>query len=359
MNILFSEHESYYRDLGLVDIEDVKYTFNGAKYYRRDCDFIKQFDAFVCAFYTMPHNVLLTIKFKSLNIPTIICTDGVFDFANSSKNPMVTKFGAIMYRPILQEYFLCVGKKEAKYFSNQAKTVQYLPKRVLNAMELIPVPRKRRVLLTTANSAYFDEVEFDLLLSLLVDIIDVLVAAEVDFNLRIFDSKLLSALTHQCSTDIYNDVETDFEKTLQRYSNVITTPSSIAIPAMYHQRAVGTLIYRDEPLFLQTGWQFTSKSVFSNALKSFLSLNGQRIDFQNHIVNEYAVSEGITDKLSEIISAESNNKKLQEQYINRSMYNMLNSSFNFNFEYAVRKVYLKLRTLYIFKYFKFFRQLLK
>ena len=351
MNILFSEHEGFYRDLGLIDKPGLVYTFGGCRFYNKKIEFLDQYDSFVCAFYTMPHNVLLTLKFKKLNKATILCTDGVFDFSNAITNPMVSKYGVTMYHPIIQSHFLCVGNTEQSYFSNQVSSFNYLPTRVLSKSDMLILPDIKKVLITTANTSYFSDIEFKALSNLMLDTIKVLIKENVQFAVRIFDQKLLVFLESNLQTEFENDIEFDFEKTLEAYSGVITTPSSIAITAMYHKRAVGLFVYRDKPMLLQSGWLIPSSTVFKQNLESFLTLEPQRLNIQTDILKTYLAKEGITELLEQLSTSHSASKtqSFEQDYINQNMFNMLNSTFNFNFEWWIRRLYLKVKNSGIVK----------
>jgi hypothetical protein len=254
MKILFSEHESYYRDLGLIDNPELTYTFGGSRFYNNNNYFFECFDLFVCAFYTMPHNVLLTMKFKQIKKSSVIVSDGVFDFSNAIDNPMVKKYNVTMYHPVLQDYMICVGSKESSYFSNSTSCFNYLPTRVLSKTNMIPIPYRAKILVTTANTAYFNQEEFDALVILINGVIEVLTNSNVDFSLRIYDKPLLKSISQSFSGVLANDISSNFECCLKSYSGVITTPSSIAVTSMYHKRAVALLVYRDKPMLLQSVW---------------------------------------------------------------------------------------------------------
>lgn len=345
MHILFSEHESFYRDLGLIDKPGLVYTFGGCRFYKKKSIFFDKFDSFVCAFYTMPHNVLLTLKFKELNKATILCTDGVFDFSNAITNPMVSKYGVTMYHPIIQSHFLCVGNTEKSYFSNQVSSFNYLPKRVLSKSDMLILPNTKKILITTANTSYFNDLEFESLSNLMLDTIRVLIKKDVLFAVRVFDQRLLAFLELNLQIEFENDIKFDFEKTLEAYSGVVTTPSSIAITAMYHKRAVGLLVYRDKPMLLQSGWLIPSSAVFEQNLESFLALEPQRLSIQMDILRTYLAKEGITELLEELSNSKSISRaeECEQHHINQNMFNMLNSSFNFNCEWSVRQLYLKVK----------------
>lgn len=352
MKILFSEHEAYYRELGLKNFPDVSYVFNGSRFYNNNKCFFECFDLFVCAFYTMPHNVLLTMKFKQINKPSVIISDGIFDFSNALDNPMVKKYDVTMYHPILQDYLICVGSKEAAYFSNNVNSFHYLPTRVLSKTNMIPLPTQAKLLITTANTAYFNQDEFDALVILINGVVEVLTVSNVDFSLRIYDEELLKSISQNFSRVLVNDIGTNFERCLESYSGVITTPSSIAVTSMYHKRAVALLIYRDKPMLLQSGWLISTKEIFQQSLASFVNLEQKRLVIQHDILKTYLTDEGMTDLLLKLASEPYDANDFKSSYINISYFNMLNSKFNFNFEWLIRKVYLRFKNSQLMKIIK-------
>lgn len=345
-NFLFSEHEAYYRELGLVDQPDVKFHFNGGRLYKKKATYLSQFDLFICAFYTQGHSLILTNKFKALGVNTVLCADGIFEFSNAINNIMIRKYNVVQFHPIYQDYFICVGEEENKYFSLSNITYRYLPDRVMKQTLIKSLPVKKRILITTANTAYFNENEFESLISLMVSIIRIIIQKGDDFSFRIFDEALLNRISKSIGIKVFNDIELDFDSTIEKYSSVITTPSSIAITSMYHQRSVALLVYKDVPLLIQSGWNIPSSDVFYNSYSSFFELDRTRIDIQNNILKKYLSDKSLNEHLMMISnkSCSSNNN-----YCDEVLFNMLNSSFNFNIEFFVRRLYLKIKTNTIIK----------
>lgn len=343
MKILFSEEEWYYRDLGLDNIEGVQYDFNGMKFYQASLSQLDQYDAFICAYYTMPHNAILTKKFKAIDVHTILCSDGIFDFSNARLNVMHSKYGMVQFNPIIQDYFICVGKKEAKYFSKGVNAMEYMPKRMISSERPCSFPEEERVLVTTANTAYFNEEEYKRLLLLMANVIELLVARGIGFSVRLYDNRLLQDLNKLFSSHLFNDVDEGFEETLIRYSSVITTPSSIAVVSMFHKRPTALLVYRDLPMFLQTGWLIPSVEVFSDLLSDFLLADQDRMDIQNQLYNNYATDKGLTDRILEVLDHDDIHSSEYSRFINKAYENMLASKFNFNIEWYVRRLYRSLK----------------
>lgn len=344
MKILFSEDEWYYRDLGLDDVIGFTYIFGGMRFYNAPLSELCQYDAFICAYYTMPHNVILTRKFKSIGIRSILCSDGIFDFSNAFLNVMHRKYDLVQFQPIIQDYFICVGKAEANYFSKGVDAMDYMPKRLISSGRPALIPNEKKVLVTTANTAYFNDNEYKILFQLMSDVLNCLVEKEVRFSLRIFDARLVADLNDQFNPPIFNDISENFEETLERYSSVITTPSSVAVVSMFHGRPTALLVYRDFPMFLQTGWLIPSVAVFSNILSSFLLADSERMKIQNKLYENYATESGLTQRVLEVFEKDNISPSENQIFINKSYENMLESKFNFNAEWYVRRLYRRLKS---------------
>lgn len=353
INILFSESEDYYRALGLKNIKGYIFHFDGMRLYKKKTSLLKQFDLFVCAFYSLPHNMILTVKFNALGIKTVLVSDGIFDASNSVYNPMVRKYNLTQFFPIIQDCFLIPFNNENSIFGEEVNLLKYMPKRIMSTNIKIPLPLKRKILITTANTAYFSQGEFDTLVELIKDIISFLIKESIDFSVRIFDDKLLKAILSD-SFGVFNDINRSFEDALENYSSVITTPSSIVLTSMFHNRSVGQLIYRDTPQIMVSGWLFPSVNIFKRSFAEFYELKEERMLLQNNAVKGYLKqSNELSNALVTIVGSENNiSEELRMRYINhinQQQYNMLNSIFNINFEYFARTIYNKFKKNVIFK----------
>ncbi|MCD2528843.1 hypothetical protein LPL65_12450 [Providencia huaxiensis] len=351
--ILFSESEEFYRSLGLTDNPDYQYYFDGMNLYKKKSDYLKDFDLFVCAFYTLPHNAILTIKFNKLNIKTVLVCDGIVDISNVLNNPMVKKYNLIQFFPIIQDYFIFPYSEEVYLFNEYVRTINYMPDRIISKKENLPIPSEKKILITTANTAYFNEDEYSNLIILLKEILNYLNNEKISYSIRIFDKSILNDI-YSLVKNIKNDVDRTFEDTLLDYSSVISTPSSIIITSMYHNRSVGQLIYRDTPQIMQSGWLFPNINIFKSSFLDFINLNTQRMAIQERILIGYLnKQETLNSAISKVISdrAETDKKNIID-YIDQQQFNMINSMFNYNAEYLSRKIYNKFKKNKFFQWFR-------
>lgn len=339
--ILFLEDKKYFDMLGLKEIyKKYKCEFNGIRYYKISSSKLKSYKAIISFLYHNPISNFIILKAKRLGVKTIFLSDGIYEFANAYKNEELNKYKLKLFDPIIHNIFLCIGKKEKKLFQNSYNHVeQFLPKRVLNIKkEKIILKEKGKILITTANTAYFNEIEKKQLILLMKEVIKELEKLKLDYIFRIFDSELIKVLRIEPQKNYKNGT---FEQILEKVEYVITTPSSISLTSMYHQRAVAQLIYRDTPLLLQSGWNISKSYPIRETLTSFIKKDKERMNFQNNILKEYIIEKEIDEILDDIINKEYKIKI--ENFIKTNEENMLNSIFNFNVEYFFRKIYLVIK----------------
>ncbi len=357
MRILFSEEEKYYRNLGLVDIDNISFTFDGMKLYKKKESWLNErFDMFVCFMYTLPHNSLLTEKFKRNNCPTVLVIDGIYDYANSNSNPMVRKYNLELYQFIQQDFILSVDHRLSDFFHSSKKHISYRPKHILGYKEFKEFSGvEKKVLITTANSAYFNDVEYQNLIDIIKETVAIFDSENVKYDFRIFDENIINDIP--IKDGCKNVIDSNFEVILGKYDHFVTTPSSIAISAINNKKAVALLLYRDEPTFISSGWSFTSKRTISASLTSFLNMDEPRMRYQERFAKNFEQERDISDAISIIaqrkdVYSSCYQEVTSERYLIRSYENMLNSKFNINFEYFFRKFYTKFKSFRIIKFLR-------
>ena len=343
MSIVFLESKEYLVSLGVF--KNIT-NFDGAENYKIKDIELKKYDAILSIMYTNPVSNFLIIKAKKNQIKTVLLSDGIIEWKNCFSNPMNTKYSLKLYHPILHDMFLCVGQDETQYFNFLGyKTMQYLPDRMAPTIPRIGKVDTSFFLITTANTAYYDEIEKENLVQLLKDIILTLDNLSFKYIYRIFDDSLVEILDIQKEQNIK---DRSYEECLKLVDYVITTPSSISFTTMYHGKPLAHLIYRDSPMFIQSGWNISGSIDIKNTLKDMMTYNQDRMNFQEFQVSKYLADNETVEK--EVIEKlEEQKTENIEKFINQNLYNMLNSSFNFNIEYFVRKVYLRFKGFKILK----------
>ena len=345
-SILFLEDNNYLEKLGIF--KSIK-KFNGINNYKLSKKSIKDYSLIVSMLYNSPVSNFMILKAKINKIPTLLISDGILEWENMFSNPLITVHNLALFHPVLHDMFLCVGQDETQYFNFLGyKSMQYLPDRMAPTIPRIGKVGTNLFLITTANTAYYDTIEKENLVQLLKDIILTLDSLSFKYIYRIFDDSLVKLLDIQKEQNIK---DRSYEECLKLVDYVITTPSSISFTTMYHGKPLAHLIYRDSPMFIQGGWNISGSINIESTLKDMTTYNQYRMNFQEFQVAKYLVDNETVEK--EVIEKlEEQKTENIEKFINQNLYNMLNSSFNFNIEYFVRKVYLRFKSFKIMQILK-------
>ncbi|MGG0518666.1 hypothetical protein ABE056_07680 [Priestia aryabhattai] len=345
MRVLFAESEKYYFNLGVLSyFKEHETAFNGVKKYKKDKE-IKSYDLVVSYLFHSPISNFLILKAKQLGVKTLFICDGIFDWANAFDNPIHKNLNIKQFHPIIHDFMWCIGEEEKKYFDSQGVVgLKYLPKRVFDYKK-VPINKTKTVLITTANTPYFNEKEKESLISLIKEIASKLDSMQINYIFRIFNEDLKKELKIPIEK---NFIDGSFDETLALVDSVITTPSSIILPAMYNERSVGMMVYRDTPLFLQSGWLLHKSTDLENTLNSLMLMDSDRMNFQRYQLKRYINDQDISstnDNIEQFL-ARVEIRHDKNEFINTNMYNMLNSKFNLNIEFFIRSLYLKAKKLF-------------
>lgn len=325
--------------------------FDGGKN-QNHVQYLSRFNLVVYTIFSSPAYNLIIQRCIDADIPTLLLFDGICEFSNFTKNKVISKFGLDNYHPIIANKVAVVGDEAMRYFQAlNCDTYKYLPPRVFRMNDKLPIPTKHNgydFLITTANTAYYDDEEKIALILLLKQVINDLDNSIYSYCFRLFDEDLLSALNVPQKK---NFVDGSFEVILEQVKSVITTPSSILLSAMYHERAVGLLLYRDSPIFIQSGWLIYSGIDLRPTFESMMLRDKKRLAFQLAQVHSNIETERSL-KLFSNASDDYVERKNLVNFINQNMYNMLNSPFNFNIEHSFRKIFWFLKSSRFFRLIK-------
>ena len=344
--ILFCENKEYLDticDFGRIEYDGVR------SYKKSMTEFKNSYSLVVSLLYANPLSNFIILKSRLANVPTMLISDGIIDWSNMFKNPMVTKYNQHLFHPIIHDVFLCVGSDETDYFNHiGVNAVQFLPKRMKPTFKKLGSAGNNVFLITTANTSYFDEAERKILVHLLKAIMQQLVSAKENFIFRIYDPHLIQELNIE---DDKNLIDCNFEEALSVVDFVITSPSSVSYLTMYHGKPLAHLIYRDSPVFIQAGWNINSLCSLPSVIASMKTFEKERMVFQDFQVKKYSHS---SDDLLETAygSISENADKDLKQFVDQNLYNLINSKFNINFEYTLRKAYLRLKAFRIVQYIR-------
>ena len=268
--------------------------FEGIKYINKENKFFTKYSKIFSCDYSDDLAFSIIKKAKSINLDTYLLMDGIYDWANIHLNPKLKgkniSFDAKFYKQVY-----CVDNHSALYLASiGANTSLYKPSRIFNLdlnresrTNKISSSTKKKILLTTSNTPYFNEIEFDRIIKIFKSIIEWSKVNSVDTYFRIYNSKILSELN---ISDKSNLTEGSIEAYIKKIDLLITTPSSISATAIMLDKPTIHIIYRDTPIIFQSAWQIMNTEMIDEVIKSALSRDQKRMIHQKSIIPQVVIN---------------------------------------------------------------------
>lgn len=283
--ILFLQPRSYFERLG-VDFSKANFhaLFHSPMLYYGKIEP----DVF-CVISCLDHSVIsryIGSEYRKNGIPFYLIMDGVFEWSNAVSNPFLKKLGVKLLSPIFYDGVLCVDAGLNNMLNElDIMTLQY------SSGILAENSEGSGFLVTTANSAYFNEVEYRQMIVLLKKIINTLKLMNLTVRYRVFDNRIVNDLSIPVDENI---ISGDFSNCVKPFAAVVTTPSTIAQTAMEMDKPVCILDYRDGPLFLQTGWRFHDSIDAATVILSMVGRDPDRMGYQRDAVSRLDINKALT-----------------------------------------------------------------
>lgn len=288
MKYLFLESKERYRSLG-IKVDDARFVFNlwitffPFFIFRREVVLVS----------TLSHNVYLNFLVKLANrlgITTVLLVDGIFEFNNSFSNPFLRYFSGRLYRPNFHDYILIQSDAVGcgMVALGGGSVIPVVNKRVWEGDVMRNLDKNsNNVLITTANTPCFNDFEYDALLSTIREISEWLRVHNIRFDYRIFDPRLICELG---LSDSENVTSGDFSSIIDKYSHVVSTPSSLGLSVMSRGIALMQMVYRDTPLPFQSGWLFSQSFQVDQVMTSFLEADQERMNYQFCVLKSFSAA---------------------------------------------------------------------
>ncbi|CAH0527273.1 hypothetical protein [Vibrio hippocampi] len=280
MKILFIEPRFYFERL--ISIEDLiikghEVRFGVPVVITSLKSFCEQYDLVVTCIEHSAVSRRLISYCNYLGLNTVLIMDGTYEFSNSHSNPYLKKIKFKLLHSNKFTYVFSIDLMMKGYIESLgSKFVGYCPRHA-NPIKKMKNLTNDKILLTTANSAYFDEFEFCSLIRLLTKIIDYLEKSNIDYSFRIYDKRVINELNIEQNK---NDINEGFQETLLKYSHVVSTPSTIINTAVEANIPTALLLYRDAPITQPAGWIISDGVELNRTFISFLSKSSDRMNFQ-------------------------------------------------------------------------------
>lgn len=323
------------------------FEFVNKKQYLQAGELVSQVCLVITHSYLSPRTNYFILQAKARGIPTLLLVDGPLEWSNSYLNPSLRKtnrfFSGYLMEPLIHDVILTVSPAQASYlaFRNPDRDLSFMAyenKRLTSVKSAPPSDKRWQFLITTAKTPYFDDKEKNNLIHLLKHLIAVLEQGGYSYVFRIFDNALREALSPK-----ENLLEGGFAEVLQQVDCVIGTPSSVLLQSMASDKPVGTLFYRDAPLFYQTGWLVMDLYGMEATLASMVSRDETRMEFQTYCLQQNLSQENFFTVLDEVIKRQPRRENATEnqqtlRFENSILRSLLESTLNFNIGYYLYKI---------------------
>ncbi len=337
MKILFLQDRSYFTRYGFED-EGLSYTvcFLEGDYKKSTRNLTKYDLIMSCIYHDVMANHIIN-KAASVGVKSIFLTDGVFDLANSINNGITSSLNLFPQLPIVTDY-ICVSsnmsEKLAKYFGKTP--LKLLPKFISHTE--VTSTKGRSVLITTANSSYFNDEEFQALNRLIVETYKFCIDSGIDVYFRIFDGRIVKELTQKLKlrADLFRN-EGGFEESLEGVGAVFTTHSSICVTTATSRVPTCCFLYRSEPTEPIYGWVYFNGLSLEKIYNEMMKASAARLDFQVAAVQGYG-SLDLSSLINDVEIERSESKFYEANYAAA-----LDSWLNLNLMYRIRMIYLRVK----------------
>ncbi|MDH2421801.1 hypothetical protein [Cobetia amphilecti] len=327
----------YYQELGIKEVLENNFILchphissSKSEELIKECDLVISFI----------YHSFLSIYFFSLaqkySIPTVHFSDGIEDWANMTKNNFFVKKGLMQNIPPYADVcFVTTLEAKKIYRCLGAKVYMYYPKRVFceSDTHLTKKIDTQSILLTCANTPCFSDGEFDRLVELYNKIINILDDEGIKYGFRISNKELIKKLN---IPNRVNFLDGSFIETAVGFSAIITTPSSIVVPAVKADIPVALLDYRDGPMLLQTGWRCHASCNIKHLIEGLLRKDPSRMLYQRQALSTVTDNDDIGSILKDIADE---GKFRRKEIIDYGIKQYYKSPATLNVEYIARYLY--------------------
>lgn len=264
--------------------------------------------------YCRPQSNRWIFEARRLGIPTLLLIDGPLEWANLYSNPSLAALGnggaTGLFEPIIHDAVATIGNGQLRWIGsrNHARGIEllsYANQRIQTKMNVrsANVEPEFDFLLTTARTAYVSDREKADLLVALRSCGAALERAGHRTLVRVFDDELRTTIQSIAPSCTF-DAQDSFTEALGRTRCVIGTPSSVLLESMKHDKPTGLLMFRDSPLFYQSGWLLGCNEDWKSSFTSMLTRDPARMALQRQHLQEQLSDEDFFSHCERIANGE-------------------------------------------------------
>jgi len=303
--------------------------------------YLKDIDLVISISYDNQSYNYVILEAKKRNILTGLIIDGPLEWSNTFNNVKLKIKGLNkLYQPIIHDIVYCISTEQLdilKSWNPNKQFYTYKNYRVLINEENKNIHSEFDFLITTATTPYFNEQEKEKLIFLLESIIKYCDEKNISYQTRFFDIELKKLSKN-------NETSLSLIEHIQKSKCVLCTPSSVILTSMALKKPTAQLIYRDSPLYYQSGWMIFSINNLNNTFNNMLDCDIDRMNFQDFEVKKNISTEDISFQMNENIDKLANdeiNKINTIIFENNLLKAILESRWNINIKYFLKKLLKK------------------
>lgn len=240
---------------------------------------------------------------KEKNIPTLTIQDGIIDHTHcwlreKSKN---------RYRPILTDKIAVMGNFSRgilEVWNNKSSSIVETGIPRLDYLSKLKEPAKsKQVLLTCANTPFYDERSKQSFKEIMLEIIKELEYSGLPYIVRL-SNNIIDLLDNEVIKNKISDLsnKSTLKNDLENSSVVLTTMSTVAVEAMACNRPTVIINPNNQTQYIQTPWTISNKDHINGVVLEIQSVPKEKMLFQRYILSQHLSNNGIaTQKVCELI----------------------------------------------------------
>lgn len=270
IKVLFLQPKSYFDDILYTGyLENISATF-GLVFTTNLHAKLSSYDLVVSC---IDHDLIsrkICLKAKNIGVATLYFLDGLYCPVNAVEAWVFRKKNISQFDSDCYDFIFGPNPESMGTLNTTSANYFYIPKRV--SYEVKNIASNKDVLITTANTPYFNRDELRFLTESIFKIIKVLDDKGVNYKLRVFDMVLFNGICDRLGYSPKNYIDCDFEKYASTGRYLFTTFSSVAIPFRAQGGITVEINHRNNP---------DNRAIFSSSIRS---------DFENSEIDTILVS---------------------------------------------------------------------
>lgn len=232
--------------------------------------------------------VTLLRRAAEAGIPTLLLADGILEYRNTWEHPQLTP--GSLYQPVVAHKLACIGRSQARVVESWGNAgrceIVGSPRLDVYAgrsRRTRPADRPFRLLVMTAITPYFDEVQHAHVRRSLEDLKAHLATVPIEVCWRLTKGLDAEIGVDSLVTDLTG---LELADVLQNVDAVVTTPSTSMIEAMLLGLPVALLDYCNRPHYVPAAWRITAPGHIAETIDGLRAPTTDRLLYQNHTLHD-------------------------------------------------------------------------